>query len=110
MAADPGGLAPDLEERVRRAALGEPGRLRIEVGMDEPRFGASRGRPEPESERLLRRALGGVEYPANREELLAAAGAWLTREPGLLERLATLPEGVYGSELEALAELRRSEA
>ncbi|MGH7704948.1 MAG: DUF2795 domain-containing protein [Candidatus Dormibacteria bacterium] len=93
------------EELLARAALGTPGRLGIEVGLSEPRFAPPRGQRTPKRELALRRALGGVSYPAGREQVLSQAGAWLTRQPDLLERLATLPEITYGGEQEVLQHL-----
>jgi hypothetical protein len=93
-----------------RAALGNPGRPQIEVGISEPRFAEPRGRPTDPEELALRRALGGVAYPAGRERLVAEAGRWLASHPGLRDRLRDLPELTYGGELEVLRRLSDSEA
>src|SRR5487761_1485232 len=109
MAEDPllGGLVPvEPEELLTRGALGAPGRLRIEVGLSEPRFAPPEGRRTPREELALRRALGGVSYPAPRERLLIEAGRWLAGHEDLRERLRGLPELTYGSELEVLGQLQ----
>jgi len=109
MAEDPllGGLVPvEPEELLTRGALGAPGRLRIEVGLAEPRFASPEGRRTPREELALRRALGGVSYPAPRERLLIEAGRWLAGHEDLRERLRDLPELTYGSELEVLGQLQ----
>jgi hypothetical protein len=93
------------EELLTRAALGVPGRLRIEVGLTEPRFAPRQGRRTPKDQLALQRALGGVSYPAERERLIAEAGRWLGAYPRILERLQTLPELTYGGELEVLRKL-----
>lgn len=93
------------EELLIRAALGVPGRPRIEVGLTEPRFAPRQGRRTPKDELALRRALGGVSYPADRERLIAEAERWLGGYPRLQERLQALPELTYGGELEVLRKL-----
>ncbi|MGH7608591.1 MAG: hypothetical protein ACREOD_01415 [Candidatus Dormibacteria bacterium] len=108
--ADAEPAADALAEKVRRAALGEPGQLEIEVGLEQPRFSVSRGRAEQPEAWALRRALGGVSYPASREQVSGQAGAWLRGQPGLRQRLELLPELTYGSELEVLGALADLEA
>ncbi|MGC1184853.1 MAG: hypothetical protein WBA31_06845 [Candidatus Dormiibacterota bacterium] len=98
-------LPVEPEELLTRGALGVPGRLRIEVGLDEPRFAPPQGQPTSKGELALRRALGGVSYPADRERLLAEAGRWLDGHDELRLRLSGLPELIYGGELEVLRRL-----
>jgi hypothetical protein len=101
-----GDLVPvQPEELLARGALGAPGRLRIEVGLAEPRFARPEGRPTSKDELALLRALGGVSYPADRERLVAEAGRWLNGHEELRLRLAELPELIYGGELEVLRRL-----
>lgn len=103
---DLGELVPVApEELLTRGALGEPGRLRIEVGLTEPRFAPRQGRRTPKEQLALQRALGGVSYPADRERLISEAGRWLGGYPRILERLSGLPELTYGGELEVLRKL-----
>jgi len=100
------GLVPsEPEELLIRGALGTPGRLRIEVGLSEPRFAPRAGRRTPKAELALRRALGGVSYPADRDRVIAEAGRWLSQDQQARDRLAGLPELVYGGELEVLRRL-----
>jgi hypothetical protein len=110
MVADPpplGGLVPaEPEELLTRGALGAPGRLRIEVGLSEPRFARPEGRRTSKEEMALLRALGGVSYPADRERLLAEAGRWLGGHEAIRQRLSDLPDLVYGGELEVLRRLQ----
>jgi len=94
------------EELIIRAALGTPGRPRIEVGLAEPRFARAQGHRTPSDQLALRRALGGVSYPANRERVVAEAGPWLTGQEQLQQQLQGLPDLVYGGELEVLRRLR----
>jgi hypothetical protein len=102
-----GELVPvEPEELLTRGALGAPGRLRIEVGLSEPRFARPEGRRTSREELALLRALGGVSYPADRERLISEAGRWLGGHDGLRERLRGLPELIYGGELEVLRRLR----
>ena len=101
-----GELAPvEPEELLTRGALGVPGRLRIEVGLAEPRFAPPQGQRTSQDELALLRALGGVSYPADRERLIAEAGRWLTGHDDLRQRLSGLPELIYGGELEVLRRL-----
>jgi hypothetical protein len=93
------------EELLNRAALGVPGRPRIEVGLTEPRFAPRQGQRTPKDQLALQRALGGVSYPTDRERLIAEAGRWLGGYPRLQERLQGLPELTYGGELEVLRKL-----
>jgi len=93
------------EELLTRAALGVPGRPRIEVGLTEPRFAPRQGKRTPKEQLALQRALGGVSYPADRERLMAEAGRWLGGFPRIQERLRGLPELTYGGELEVLRKL-----
>lgn len=93
------------EELLTRGALGSPGRLRIEVGLNEPRFAPPQGRRTPPEQLALSRALGGVSYPADRERVIAEAGKWLSSYPQLKQRLEWLPGIVYGGELEVLRRL-----
>lgn len=103
---DLGELVPVApEELLTRAALGVPGRLRIEVGLTEPRFAPRQGQRTPKEQLALKRALGGVSYPADRERLIAEAERWLGSYPRLQERLQGLPELTYGGELEVLRKL-----
>jgi hypothetical protein len=103
---DLGELVPVApEELLARAALGMPGRLRIEVGLTEPRFAPRQGHRTPKEQLALQRALGGVSYPADRERLVAEAERWLGNYPRLQERLRGLPELTYGGELEVLRKL-----
>jgi hypothetical protein len=103
---DLGELVPVApEELLTRAALGVPGRPRIEVGLTEPRFAPRQGRRTPKEQLALQRALGGVSYPADRERVLAESGRWLGGYPRLQERLRSLPELTYGGELEVLRKL-----
>lgn len=88
-----------------RAALGAPGRLTIEVGLSGPRHTRPQGRRTEQREIALRRALGGVSYPADRSQLLAQAGAWLRQRAELVAVLEGLPEEVFGTEQEVLARL-----
>lgn len=96
-------IAP--EELLTRAALGAPGRLRIEVGLEGPRFAPAQGQRTPRDELAMRRALGGVSYPADRGRVISEAGRWLAGYQQLRDRLAALPELTYGSELEVLRRL-----
>ncbi|HEY6538942.1 MAG TPA: hypothetical protein VI138_07905 [Candidatus Dormibacteraeota bacterium] len=101
-----GDLVPvEPEELLTRGALGAPGRLRIEVGLTEPRFGRPEGRRTAGEDLDLRRALGGVAYPATRERVIAEAGRWLRGKEAIQERLQTLPELVYGGEMEVMHRL-----
>jgi hypothetical protein len=101
-----GELVPvEPEELLTRGAVGAPGRLRIEVGLSEPRFARPAGWRTSRDEMALRRALGGVSYPADRERLLAEAGRWLVGKDGLRALLLGLPELTYGGELEVLRRL-----
>ncbi|MGA7173920.1 MAG: hypothetical protein WB020_10145, partial [Candidatus Dormiibacterota bacterium] len=96
-----GELVPvEPEELLNRGAVGAPGRLRIEVGLSEPRFARPAGWRTSRDEMALRRALGGVSYPADRERLLAEAGRWLVGKEHLQTILLRLPELTYGGELE----------
>jgi hypothetical protein len=102
-----GELVPvEPEELLTRGALGAPGRLRIEVGLSEPRFARPEGRRTSREELALLRALGGVSYPADRERLISEAGRWLAGHDEIRERLRGLPELIYGGELEVLRRLR----
>jgi len=94
-----------LEELMMRAALGMPGRPPIEVGLTRDRFAEPRGRHLGNRQLALRRALGGVSYPAEPTELVGQAQRWLQSFPDLVEQLRSLPERVYGGELEVLREL-----
>jgi hypothetical protein len=80
MVADPpplGGLVPaEPEELLTRGALGAPGRLRIEVGLSEPRFARPEGRRTSKEEMALLRALGGVSYR------LTGSGFWPRPDAG----------------------------
>ena len=108
MADDPilGDLVPVApEELLLRGALGFPGRLRIEVGLSEPRFVRPQGRRTAREVLALQRALGGVSYPADRERVISEAGRWLGGHDGLRERLLGLPELTYGGEMEVLRKL-----
>lgn len=98
------------EELLSRAALGAPGRLRIEVGLEGPRFAPALGQRTPREELATRRALGGVSYPAGRERIITEAGRWLAGQERVRVRLSRLPEGTYGSELEVLRTLNRAES
>lgn len=98
-----------LEELMMRSALGLPGQPAIEVGLSEPRYGEPRGRPWSNRRLVLQRALGGVEYPASRLELIEQARRWLAPFPDLIETLVRLPDSVYGGELEVLGELALQE-
>jgi hypothetical protein len=103
---DLGELVPVApEELLTRAALGMPGRPRIEVGLTEARFAPRQGQRTPKEQLALLRALGGVAYPADRERLIAEAERWLAGYPRLRERLRGLPELTYGGELEVLRKL-----
>jgi hypothetical protein len=108
---DLGELVPVApEELLMRAALGVPGRPRIEVGLNEPRFAARRGQRTPEDQLALQRALGGVSYPTDRERLITEASRWLAGHPSIPERLRGLPELTYGGELEVLRKLAELES
>ncbi|HUY54829.1 MAG TPA: hypothetical protein VMV23_06695 [Candidatus Nanopelagicaceae bacterium] len=98
-----------LEELMMRSALGLPGQPAIEVGLAESRYGEPRGRPWSNRRLALQRALGGVEYPASRLELIEQTRRWLTPFPDLIETLVRLPDAVYGGELEVLGELALQE-
>ncbi|HVB54489.1 MAG TPA: hypothetical protein VNF24_09915 [Candidatus Acidoferrales bacterium] len=101
-----GELVPvDPQELLTRGAVGAPGRLRIEVGLAEPRFARPEGQRTPRKELALQRALGGVSYPADRKQVIAGAGRWLGGHEELRERLAGLPDLIYGGELEVLRRL-----
>jgi hypothetical protein len=94
-----------LEELIMRAALGLPGRPPIEVGLSRARYAEPRGRPLGNRQLALQRALGGVSYPVDPQELVEQAQRWLQSFPELVEQLRTLPERIYGGELEVLREL-----
>jgi hypothetical protein len=94
-----------FEELIMRAALGLPGQPPVEVGLRQPRFGEATGRPWSNRQMALRRALGGVLYPASRAELLAQAERWLRSHPAVWEELQRLPEQTYGGEMDALRAL-----
>jgi hypothetical protein len=98
-----------LEELMRRAALGMPGRPPIEVGLTRDRFAEPRGRHLGNRQLALRRALGGVSYPVEPPGLVGQAQRWLQSFPDLVEKLRSLPERVYGGELEVLRELELGE-
>ncbi|MHB8556073.1 MAG: DUF2795 domain-containing protein, partial [Candidatus Dormibacteria bacterium] len=91
-----------FEELMMRSALGLPGQPAIEVGLSAPRYGEPRGRPWSNRRLVLQRALGAVNYPAGRSELLDQVRGWLGVFPDLIETLATLPDSVYGGEIEVL--------
>lgn len=55
----------------------------------------------------LRRALGGVLYPLSAAELVTQTERWLRLHPSVWQDLHSLPEGVYGSEIEVLTALER---
>ncbi|MGC2192656.1 MAG: hypothetical protein WA751_10015 [Candidatus Dormiibacterota bacterium] len=95
------------EELITRGALGAPGRLRIEIGLSEPRFASPEGQRTSSEELALLRALGGVSYPADRDQVVSQAGRWLGGHRGLQERLEGLPELTYGGELEVLGRLNQ---
>ncbi len=97
----------DTEERLARGADGRPGRLRIEVGLREPRFAEPRGHANPGPEFALRRALGAVAYPAPKASLVALARPYLGDNPELERRLEELPERVFGGEMEVLELLQQ---
>lgn len=88
-----------------RSALGLPGQPPVEVGLRQPRFGEATGRPWSNRQMALRRALGGVLYPATRDELLAQTERWLRSHPGVWQDLHRLPQGTYGGEMDALRAL-----
>gem|GEM_PF-5391639 len=94
-----------FEELVMRSALGLPGQPPIEVGLRVPRFGESTGRPWSNRQMALRRALGGVLYPVTRAELIAQTERWLRVYPQVYAELESLPDAVYGGELEVLLAL-----
>ncbi|MHB1524768.1 MAG: DUF2795 domain-containing protein [Candidatus Dormibacteria bacterium] len=94
-----------FEELMMRSALGLPGQPAIEVGLSAPRYGEPRGRPWSNRRLVLQRALGAVNYPAGRSELLDQVRGWLGVFPDLIETLATLPDSVYGGEIEVLRAL-----
>ena len=104
------GVPMSPEEMLLRAALGTPGRPRIEVGILAPRFEGPWGSPTGPEELALRRALGGVSYPARRDRLVAEAGSWLVKYRSLRERLSGLPDLTYGGEMEVLGRLSDAEA
>lgn len=97
--------AVPLEELMMRSALGLPGQPAIEVGLSAARYGEPRGRPWSNRRLVLQRALGGVDYPASRSELLSRVRAWLEPFPDLIETLGMLPDSSYGGEMEVLREL-----
>ncbi len=94
-----------FEELIMRSALGLPGQPPVEVGLRQPRFGEATGRPWSNRQMALRRALGGVLYPATRDELLAQTERWLRSHPGVWQDLHRLPQGTYGGEMDALRAL-----
>ena len=101
-----GDLVPvEPEELLARGALGAPGRLRIEVGLSEPRFARPLGHRTAHDKLAMQRALGGVSYPASREQVISQAGRWLSGQESLREQLLRLPELTYGGELEVLRRL-----
>ncbi len=99
-----------FEELIRRSALGLPGQPPVEVGLRQPRFGEATGRPWSNRQMALRRALGGVLYPASKGELLEQTRRWLRTYPALWEELGRLPEQVYGGEMDALRALESEPA
>ncbi|MHB1500276.1 MAG: DUF2795 domain-containing protein [Candidatus Dormibacteria bacterium] len=105
--ADLSDLLPKVpfEELIRRSSLGLPGQPPVEVGLRQPRFGEASGRPWSNRQMALRRALGGVLYPATKEELREQTRRWLRTYPALWEELQRLPEQVYGGEMDALRAL-----
>lgn len=94
-----------FEELIMRAALGLPGQPPVEVGLRQPRFGEATGRPWSNRQMALRRALGGVIYPADRDQLLAQTERWLRDHPAVRHDLERLPERVYGGEMDVLSTL-----
>ncbi|MGH7642130.1 MAG: hypothetical protein ACRENX_03800 [Candidatus Dormibacteria bacterium] len=104
-----GELVPiGTEELLNRGAVGAPGRLRIEVGLSEPRFARPQGQRTSRKDLALQRALGGVSYPADRAQVLAGADCWLSGHEDIRERLRGLPELTYGGEMEVLRRLGES--
>jgi hypothetical protein len=105
--ADLSDLLPKVpfEELIMRSALGLPGQPPVEVGLRQPRFGEVTGRPWSNRQMALRRALGGVLYPASRADLLAQTERWLRSYPSVFAELQRLPERVYGGEMDALRAL-----
>ncbi len=94
-----------LEELLMREALGAPGQPPVEVGLHVPRFANPRGVPIGNLRLALLRALGGVAYPASREQVLGAARSWLKSSPQLAADLEALPPGDYGGEMDVIYEL-----
>ncbi len=94
-----------LEELLMREALGAPGQPPVEVGLRGPRFANPRGVPIGNLRLALLRALGGVAYPASREQVLEAARPWLRSSPQLAADLEALPPGDYGGEMDVICEL-----
>ncbi len=94
-----------LEELLMREALGAPGQPPVEVGLRAPRFANPRGVPVGNLKLALLRALGGVAYPASREQVLEAARPWLRSSPQLVADLEALPSGDYGGEMDVICEL-----
>lgn len=99
-----------LEELIMRSALGLPNQPPIEVGLHSPRYGQPRGTAMSNRQLALVRALGGVSYPADREDLVTQAERWLGSFPDLMEALGKIPDTVYGGELEVMRELESLEA
>ena len=94
-----------LEELLLREALGAPGQPPVEVGLPGARFANPRGIPVGSRRLALRRALGGVAYPASRDQVLESARRWLASSPQLAAELEALPPGDYGGELDVICEL-----
>jgi hypothetical protein len=94
-----------LEELLMREALGARGQPPVEVGLRGPRFANPRGVPIGNLRLALLRALGGVSYPASREQVLEAARPWLRSSPQLAADLEELPPGDYGGEMDVICEL-----
>ncbi len=91
---------------LERRAAGLPGGGPLEVGLIGEGWRDQRGRPRPAGELAIRRALGGLEYPCERDRLVETAKAELRGRPLELAWLERLPSGTYALPDEAWLALR----
>jgi len=97
----PAPLADAAIEQLARRAAGVPRRTAIEVGDPGSGWRDQRGRPWSGDGFAVRRALGGMEYPASRDRVVETCKEHLRRLPLALAWLERLPAGDYGGPDEA---------
>ncbi len=100
-------LAREVVDALGDRAAGLPRRTAIEVGDVGAGWRDQIGRPWPPDELALRRALGGVEYPASRDRLVETCKEHLRRRPSALAWMERLPDGAYALPDEAWLALRQ---